>query len=454
MFSKFRKRVWAKFALIFAAALAAVQVIAIAPALANAANPNPDTKAVETVNGNGTVTVKVSGTWAWPGQNCEGRYGEGWAVDWWGISSSPTPANPFSLTNATIVTSPTTTTTGTITPAGSIPIKGDGYFHVSADYNGQDINSPTTCTDTTINGQTGSTGSWSAMATYPNAKDIPPAICVNMYDEHGSEGNPSGSANDFSAVNDNDNSIQTNSFNPAVGSGYCAVPKKVKHPKPGISLLKQICDVTASKCSASNSADWTSAHEIPSGSTAVWKLTVTNTGSTTLKNLTITDTLAPSCAGPVSPSTLSKGGTAVVVCSTGDVTKGFTNVATVTGAPPSGAKVTSTPAHATVTVIKHHKPGITTSQSLTPNDTGFVNNGEGATGSMTFSLYPPSNPNCSGTPAYTTTVKVSNGLGQTMNTSFIATAPGTWRWLVTYSGSKGHPAAKSGCGAEQFTIKN
>ena len=446
MFRRFGKRWWTRFTAIFAAMLAVVGVVTAAPALANAANPNPNTKAMETVNANGTVTVKVSGTWDWPGQNCAGRYGEGWAVDWWGVSSSSSPANPFSLTHATIVTSPATTTTGTITPAGSIPIKNDGFFHVSADYNGQTINSPSTCTDTTIGGQQGSTGSWSAMATYPNKSDLPPAICVNMYDEHGSEGKPSGSASDFSAVNDHDNSIQTNAFNPTVGSGFCATPKVIRHPKPAISLLKQICIVAAADCSASVNADWASSHEIPSGGTAVWRLTVTDTGNTSLSHVTITDPLAPTCARTL-PGKLMPKGMDVFTCSTADVTHGFTNVATVTGTPPSGAKVSAT-SSATVTV--RGRP-IITSQTITPNDEAFIR--QEATGKVTFSLYPPSDPTCSGTPAYTTTVTVnSSGAAQTANSTFVATTPGTWRWHVSYRGNDGHLVSR--CGRERFTINN
>jgi hypothetical protein len=434
---------------IFAAVLAAVQIVAIAPALANAANPSPDTAATAQVNADGTVTVKVSGTWVWPGQSCEGRYGEGWAVDWWGISSSSAPANPFSLTDATMVTSPTATTTGTITPAGSIPIKGDGFFHVSADYNGQDINSPTTCTDTGSGGSAGSTGSWSAMATYPNQSDLPPAICVNMYDEHGSEGKPSGSANDFSAVNDHDNSIQTNAFNPSVGSGYCATPTVVPPPQPGISLNKQICNVTATKCSKSMNSQWVKAHEIPSGSTAVWRLTITNTGNTSLSGITVADQLAPGCAGPTTPSSLGTGGTIVFTCNSMKVTKGFTNVAKVTGAPPSGASVSAT-SSATVTV-KKPSTHLITSQTLLPNDEAFIR--QEATGHVTFSLYPPSNPTCTGTPAYTSTVKVgSNGAAETANYTVVATAPGTWRWFVSYTGNDGHMT--SPCGAEKFSLSN
>lgn len=206
------------------AVVAVVDVAIAVPAFANAANPNPDTIGTTTVNPDGTVTANVSGTWSWPGQNCEGRYGEGYAIDWWGVSSSQTPSPSFSLTNATEVATPGSTTTGTISPAGAIaigngPNPSGGYFHVAQYYAGEVVNSPSTCTDTTINGQPGSEGAWSATATYPNAADVPAAVCVNMYDEHGNEGQSSGNPNDFSPSQDNDNSIQTNAFDPS--DGYC-----------------------------------------------------------------------------------------------------------------------------------------------------------------------------------------------------------------------------------------
>jgi hypothetical protein len=431
---------------IFGAVGVLAGVMAVA-AFANAANPNPDTKAVETVNADGTATVTLSGTWSWPGQNCEGRYGEGWAVDWWGLSSSQLPANNFTLTNASVVTGPGTTTTEPIQAAGSWQIKGTNtYFHVSSLYNGEDVNSSSTCTDTGSGSTAGSTGSWSATATYPSASDVPPEICVNMYDEHGSEGNPSGSANDFSAVNNGDNSIQTNSFNPQSGQGYCAAPTITTKPK--IKLVKQICNVTASQCDKSNNSQWVSSHEVPSGSTAVWRLTITDTGNTDLSAITVSDALASACAGATTPSTLSPKGTIVFTCSSPNVTKGFTNVAKVTGKPPSGPSVSST-GSATVTVTgPPPPPPLVTSQSLTPNDEGFA--GQEATGSMTFKLYPPSQAKCTGTPAFSQTVTVANGIGETTNSSFIATKTGKWRWLVTYSGNAG--SLKSGCGVENFTI--
>jgi hypothetical protein len=205
-----------------------VQLVGAVPALANAANPRPDTTGTATVNPDGTVTAELHGTWVWAGQACAGRYGEGWAVDWWGISASKTPNPSFSLTNASSVVTPGSTTTTTISPAGAILIKNStNYFHVGQYYAGETINSPSTCTDTGTGASATSSGSWSATATYPSLSDVPKNVCVNIYDEHGKEGQISKSASDFSPINDHDNSIQTNAFDPTMGNGYCVELKVV-----------------------------------------------------------------------------------------------------------------------------------------------------------------------------------------------------------------------------------
>jgi hypothetical protein len=99
-------------------------------------------------------------------------------------------------------------------------------------------------------------------------------------------------------------------------------------------------------------------------------------------------------------------------------------------------------------------PGIVSSQSLTPNDEGFVANGEGATGTMTFKLYPPGQSRCTGTPAFTQKVTVTDGVAETSNSKYIATQPGRWRWVITYSGDSSHKRATSPCGSEFFVLKN
>jgi hypothetical protein len=254
------------------------------PALANAPNPDPDTVANAVVNSNGTVTVTLSGTWSWPGQNCAGRYGEGWAVDWWGISTSQTPSPSFSLTNASEVLGPNNDTTGTISPVGAIPIKGQNggptmYFHVGQYYAGEVVNSASTCTDTGSGPNAGSTGSWSATATYPSKADVPAQLCVNMYDPHGQEGKPSNSPNDYSPSKDNDNSIQTNNFNPS--GGACATPT--------FPVTQTIVGHIYLCTGGSNGATTT---EVPGG-----KLAVTQGGTTTI----------PATANPLGPTQVPAG---------------------------------------------------------------------------------------------------------------------------------------------------
>ncbi len=107
-------------------------------------------------------------------------------------------------------------------------------------------------------------------------------------------------------------------------------------------------------------------------------------------------------------------------------------------------------------VVAPNSPGISTAQHLIHNDdatiTGATSN---ASGTITFNLYDPGDATCSGAPALTQTVNVSgNGTYKTTNTTFVASADGTWRWLVTYSGDSDNVGTTSNCGVENFTITN
>lgn len=66
------------------------------------------------------------------------------------------------------------------------------------------------------------------------------------------------------------------------------------------------------------------------------------------------------------------------------------------------------------------------------------------TGTMTFNLYGPDNPTCSGPPIFTSTVPVA---GTSVNSQpFTATVAGTYRWTATYSGDANHlPAGPTPC---------
>lgn len=106
-------------------------------------------------------------------------------------------------------------------------------------------------------------------------------------------------------------------------------------------------------------------------------------------------------------------------------------------------------------VVAPQQPSVSTAQDLLPNDTFILSGGFAPTGTITFSLYAPSDATCSGNPAYTQTVTVSgNGSYSTSNTTFLATTEGTWRWQSSYSGDANNLGAASACGTEQFTIAN
>lgn len=306
-----------------AAVLSAVGTLLVAMALggitgaaANAANPLPTTAGTATVNADGSVTVDLNGTWTWPGQACAGRYGEGWAVDWWGISASTTAPN-FSLSDASLVNPPGTTTTGTLSFAGVIPIaKAGPYFHVPQYYDGETVNSPSTCTDTGAGGGATSSGAWSATATYPSVSDVPQNLCVILYDEHGSEGKISNSANDFSTTNDHDNSIQTNAFNPANGAGYCLSTSFV----PSVSVTKS--------GPATGNAN----------GTGTYTLTATNSGTGPANNVTVTDSLPVGetfVSSSNSTCTASSGGAAVAGTGPGNSQNLSCNVSVAAGSSTS-----------------------------------------------------------------------------------------------------------------------
>ena len=227
-------------ALLGAAVATTTLVLTTVPALANTSIPT-GINAVATANGNGTVTVVVTGTWQWPdeatgpnspGINCSQRYGTGISVGWWGIGSATTPAPNFTLTAASEITATgqgingTAPSTGSVAPTGTVkfsatdPTYPSKYFYVGDYYSSSEIFTPTFCTAAQPGQSSGPgavttafSGTYSATATYPQLSDVPAHICVNTYDEHGTQGNPSASppggglSADFSPSQDDDNAI-------------------------------------------------------------------------------------------------------------------------------------------------------------------------------------------------------------------------------------------------------
>jgi hypothetical protein len=93
---------------------------------------------------------------------------------------------------------------------------------------------------------------------------------------------------------------------------------------------------------------------------------------------------------------------------------------------------------------------ISTGPSVKPNDTATIT-GFNPTGQVTFKLFGPGDTSCV-TPLFSQTVSISGGTASTSNTSFVASTPGTWRWLVQYQGDGNNQPSTVACGVERFTI--
>jgi len=71
-------------------------------------------------------------------------------------------------------------------------------------------------------------------------------------------------------------------------------------------------------------------------------------------------------------------------------------------------------------------------------------------GTLTFQLFGPNDSSCSAAPIFTSNVQV-NGNGNYASASFTPTTPGTYRWMVSYSGDTDHnfPANTGSGGANE-----
>ena len=103
-------------------------------------------------------------------------------------------------------------------------------------------------------------------------------------------------------------------------------------------------------------------------------------------------------------------------------------------------------------------PSISTTPSPTSgnigtklNDTAQVTGGNAPTGTVTFSLYGPSDQTCSGTPLYTETASLSSGSAATTGGPSAAAA-GTYHWTATYNGDGNNNVSTSACADEAVTI--
>jgi hypothetical protein len=103
-------------------------------------------------------------------------------------------------------------------------------------------------------------------------------------------------------------------------------------------------------------------------------------------------------------------------------------------------------------VVAPAKPTIVTSASApitlgsgTISDTATLSGGVAPTGTITFTLFGPNNATCTGAPAFTSAPVPVAGNGIYASGPFTPTAPGTYRWIATYSGDANNAATATAC---------
>jgi hypothetical protein len=107
------------------------------------------------------------------------------------------------------------------------------------------------------------------------------------------------------------------------------------------------------------------------------------------------------------------------------------------------------------TTISKASPSISTTPSAggpigtVLNDTATLTGGINPTGSVTFNLYPPSDPTCVGTAVYT---QVDGSAPYATSPGYTSIAAGVYHWTANYAGDANNNAASSGCAAEPVTI--
>jgi hypothetical protein len=95
--------------------------------------------------------------------------------------------------------------------------------------------------------------------------------------------------------------------------------------------------------------------------------------------------------------------------------------------------------------------------ALSVTDTATLSGGANPTGSITFRLYGPDDATCASTPVFTSNAITVNGNGTYVSApGYVPPAPGTYRWIATYSGDAGNASIAGACNDpnEQVTITN
>ncbi|MFN2606794.1 MAG: beta strand repeat-containing protein, partial [Acidimicrobiales bacterium] len=167
------------------------------------------------------------------------------------------------------------------------------------------------------------------------------------------------------------------------------------------------------------------------------------------------------CAGPAvftSTVTVTGNGTYPSGAFTPTVAGTYRFVASYSGDANNNAATTACTDPTEAVVVTRLTPTLTTTASATVGlggqirDTATLTGGTSPTGSITFNVFGPNDATCTGAVASTSTATVT-GAGAYQSASFTPTAPGTYRFVATYSGDANNaPAGPTACSDPAETV--
>ncbi|MFD0402196.1 hypothetical protein ACFVHI_29420, partial [Kitasatospora sp. NPDC127121] len=145
--------------------------------------------------------------------------------------------------------------------------------------------------------------------------------------------------------------VVTATFPGPGGTPITTPPAEATVDAPSLTILKEVCtSTTAADCASGGSGPWAKTTIIPSGATAYWRITVTNTGTVPITGITLTDAVTPACVTAAGTFNLAPGANKQVFCDLANVTTSTTNVVTATFPGPGGHPITTPPSEATADV--------------------------------------------------------------------------------------------------------
>ncbi|MFJ8444464.1 DUF7507 domain-containing protein, partial [Kitasatospora griseola] len=119
-----------------------------------------------------------------------------------------------------------------------------------------------------------------------------------------------------------------------------------------LTIHKEVCaSLNPTDCGPGGPGPWVPTTTIPSGSTAHWRITVTNDGPVDIHGITLTDAVTPSCVTNAGTFDLPVGTNHEIFCDLPGVIQKTTNVVTATFTGPDGTVITTPPAEATADVV-------------------------------------------------------------------------------------------------------